>query len=385
VEQGASFVTGAGWERPQWFEANRELVDGVTHEWSRRSGWAAREWSPIEGGEHLAVRAGAGLFDITPYVKLLIHGPDALAFMERLSTNRMDREVGTLIYTGMLTKRGGIRCDVVVARLDEDAFQLVTGGGSGMHDQAWIRAQQRDDERVTIEDRTGQSFTLGIWGPRARDIVQSVTDDDLSGDAFPYMTWRAINIGETPIYAQRISYVGELGWELYGQVEMGQRLWDTLWEVGRSRGLIAAGLGAFDAMRLEKGYRLWGQDIDTEHDPLSAGLGFAVRWDKEFNGKAALEEIRDRGPAKRLVPMTFDDPSHVVVGKEPIRHDGRVVSYVTSAGYGYSVGRGIVYGYLPADLAIEGTPVEVQYFGERYAATVAAEPLFDPKGERLRA
>jgi glycine cleavage system aminomethyltransferase T len=305
--------------------------------------------------------------------------------MERLCTNRMDRAVGSLTYTSMLTPRGGIRCDVVIARLDEDAFQLVTGGGSGVHDQAWIRAQQREDERVTIEDRTGQSFALGVWGPRARDIVQSVTDEDLSSEVFPYMTWRDISVGDTPIYAQRISYVGELGWELYGQAEMGQRLWDTLWEAGREQGLIAAGLGAFDAMRLEKGYRLWGQDIHTEHDPLSAGLGFAVRWDKEFQGKEALERIRERGPAKRLVPMTFDDPSHVVVGKEPIRHEGRVVSYVTSAAYGYSIGRGIVYGYLPADLAIEGTPVQVQYFGERYPASVAAEPLFDPKGEGLRA
>jgi glycine cleavage system aminomethyltransferase T len=165
---------------------------------------------------------------------------------------------------------------------------------------------------------------------------------------------------------------------------MGQRVWDALWEAGRGHGLIAAGLGAFDSMRLEKGYRLWGQDIHTEYDPLSAGLGFAVRWDKDFQGKAVLERIREEGPAKRLVPMTFDDPRHVVVGKEPIRHDGRVVSYATSANYGYSIGRGIVYGYLPAELAAEGTPVEVQYFGERYAATVAAEPLFDPKGERLK-
>ncbi len=198
------------------------------------------------------------------------------------------------------------------------------------------------------------------------------------------MTWRKINVGETPIYAQRISYVGELGWELYGQVEMGQRLWDTVWEAGREHGLIAAGLGAFDSLRLEKGYRLWGQDINPEYDPISAGLGFAMKWDKDFQGKPALERIRDEGPAKRLVAMTFDDPRTVVLGKEPIWHDGRVVSYVTSANYGFSIGRGIVYGYLPAAIAVEATPVEVEYFGVRYAATVTADPLFDPKGERLK-
>jgi glycine cleavage system aminomethyltransferase T len=199
------------------------------------------------------------------------------------------------------------------------------------------------------------------------------------------VTARPIHVGEVPVLAQRISYVGELGWELYGPTESGARVWDLLFAAGREHGLIAAGLGAFDSLRLEKGYRLWGQDIHTEHDPLEAGLGFAVRWDKEFTGKTALEAIRDAGPASRLVAMTLDDDRHVVLGKEPILHDGRVVSYVTSANYGYSIGRGIVYGYLPVDLAVEGTSVEVEYLGDRYAATVAADPLFDPKGERLKA
>ena len=185
--------------------------------------------------------------------------------------------------------------------------------------------------------------------------------------------------------AQRISYAGELGWELYGQIAMGQRAWDVLWEAGREHGLVAAGAGAFDSLRLEKGYRLWAQDIDTERDPLAAGLGFAVKWDKDFTGKAALEAIRDAGgPAQRLSCLTLDDDRSVVMGKEPLWHDGRVVSYVTSANYGYSLGRGIDYGYLPAELAVEGIPIEVEYFGERLAATVTNEPLWDPKGERQK-
>jgi glycine cleavage system T protein len=384
VELGAHFITGAGWERPQWFEANRDDVGGVTHEWARRAGWAAREWSPIEGGEHLAVRERAGLFDLTPYVKIRVQGPDALAFLERICANRIDRPVGSVVYTAMLTPKGGIRCDLTVTRHDEDVFMVVTGGGSGMHDLAWLRAQVRDGENVRIFDSSSRSFVLGLFGPRARDILSAVTSEDVSNDAFAYMTGRELEIAEVPVFAQRISYVGELGWELYGPFDMGARVWDALWRAGAEHGLVAAGLGAFDSLRLEKGYRLWGQDIHTEYDPLSAGLGFAVRWDKDFQGKKALERIRDDGPAKRLVAMTLDDPRTVVLGKEPIWHGDAPVSYVTSANYGYSIGRGIAYGYLPAAIAVEGTPVEVEYFGMRLAATVAADPLFDPKGQRLR-
>ena len=385
VALGGRFITGAGWERPQWFEANLDLVGGVTHEWARRVGWAAKEWSPIEGGEHLAVREGAGLFDLTAYVKLRVQGPDALAFLERVCANRIDKPVGSVVYTAMLTPGGGIRCDLTVTRHDEDVFMVVTGGGSGMHDLAWLRGQVRDGEQVRIFDASSRSFVLGLFGPRARDILEIVTSDDVSSAGMPYVTGRSIEIGEVPVFAQRISYVGELGWELYGPFDMGARVWDLLWEAGREHGLVAAGLGAFDSLRLEKGYRLWGQDIGTEYDPLSAGLGFAVRWEKDFQGKQALERIRDEGPPNRLSAMTFDDPRDVVMGKEPVWHDGQVVSYVTSANYGYSIGRGIVYGYLPTDIANEGTPVEVEYFGRRLTATVAADPLFDPKGVRLRA
>jgi len=383
---GAEFFQGAGWERPQWFAANRELVGGVTHEWARRSGWAARGWSPEVGAEHLATREAVALFDITPFAKFDVTGPDALAYLERVFANRIDRPVGSVVYTAALTRRGGIRLDLTVTRKDRNRFRVVTGGGSGHHDEAFLRSQIRDEERVRITVRTGSLFALGLWGPRAREVLSAVTDVDLSNEAFPYLTARYLSIGEvTPVWAQRISYAGELGWELYGQIAMGQRAWDVLWEAGREHGLIAAGGGAFDSLRLEKGYRLWAQDIDTEHDPLAAGLGFAVRWDKDFTGKAALEAIRDAGgPAQRLSCLTLDDDRAVVMGKEPLWHDGRVVSYVTSAAYGYSIGRGIVYGYLPAELAAEGTPIEVEYFGERLAATVTNDPLWDPKGERQK-
>src|SRR6185295_17605852 len=190
VALGGRFITGAGWERPQWFEANLDLVGGVTHEWARRVGWAAKEWSPIEGGEHLAVREGAGLFDLTAYVKLRVQGPDALAFLERVCANRIDKPVGSVVYTAMLTPGGGIRCDLTVTRHDEDVFMVVTGGGSGMHDLAWLRGQVRDGEQVRIFDASSRSFVLGLFGPRARDILEIVTSDDVSSAGMPYVTGR---------------------------------------------------------------------------------------------------------------------------------------------------------------------------------------------------
>jgi dimethylglycine oxidase len=250
-----------------------------------------------------------------------------------------------------------------------------------------MRRQIGEGERVRITERTGSLFALGLWGPNAREVLSAVTDVDVGNDAFPYMTARYLNVGEVgPVWAQRISYAGELGWELYGQFAMGDRAWGLLWEAGQDRGLVAAGLGCFDTLRLEKGYRFWGQDIHTEHDPFQAGLGFAVKMDKEgFQGREALERALEQGPREKLACITLDDPSAVVLGKEPIRSGGHVVGYATSAGYGYSVGRCIVYGYLPAELAVPGTKVEVEYFDERLTATIAEDPLWDPKGERLRA
>jgi dimethylglycine oxidase len=385
VELGASFVVGAGWERPQWYEANAPLVPTDAPWASRRSAWAAQLWSPIEGAEHVAARERVALFDITAFAKFDVTGADALAFLERVFANRIDKPVGSLIYTAALTPSGGIRLDLTIARKEEQLFRIVTGGGSGQHDLAWLRAQIRDGERLTITERTGSLFALGLWGPKARDVLQQVADVDVSDEAFPYMTARYLSVGEVgPVWAQRISYAGELGWELYGQFAMGDRAWELLWEAGREFGIAAAGLGAFDTLRLEKGYRFWGQDIHTEHDPFEAGLAFAVKMDKDFQGREALERKMKRGVTEKLCCITLDDRADVVLGKEPIWSSDRVVSYVTSAGYGYSIGRCITYGYLPIDLAAEGTRLEIEYLGERLPATVSAEPMWDPKGERLR-
>ena len=384
-ELGAYWVESAGWERPQWFEANANLLEGSTDHDHTRTGWEARFWSPIIGAEHRAVRERVGLFDLTPFTKLDVSGPGALAFMERITANRMDKSVGAITYTSMLTPTGGIKCDLTVTRLAAERFMVVTGGGTAEHDKAWISGHLPDDGSVTITDESTKWCSIGVWGPMARELMRNATDDDVSGVGFPYLTARHISIGEIPALALRISYVGELGWEIYAPFEFGRKLWDALWEAGRHIGVVAAGLGAFDSLRLEKGYRLWGNEIHTDYNPFEAGIGFAVRMNKgDFIGRDALVRARKNGLTRKLSCMTLDLPDAVVMGKEPILVDDLIVGYVTSADYGYSIDTGIAYGYLPIEHAKPGAAVEIEYFGERYPATVSEEPLWDPNSERLK-
>jgi glycine cleavage system aminomethyltransferase T len=239
-----------------------------------------------------------------------------------------------------------------------------------------MRAHPPDAGSAQITDVTSARCCVGVWGPKARDLLQSVCENDLSNAAFPPYTSQPITIGYVPALALRISYVGELGWEIYAPMEYGLHLWDTLWEAGRPFGAIAAGSGAFDSLRLEKGYRLWGTDVHSEYNPYEAGLGFAVRLDKgDFLGRSALERFTAQGITRRLCCLTLDDPAIVVMGKEPILDGDRVLGHVTSANYGYTVGQSIAYGYLPADHAVEGTKVELYFFGQRYPATVRRDPL----------
>ena len=385
-ELDAVFFENAGWERPQWYEANDGLLDSLDVTGESRTGWAAREWSPTVAAEHVAARERVALFDLTPFAKFEVTGPGALAALQRLATNQMDRPVGSITYTSMLTPSGGIKCDLTVTRLGEERFLVVTGGAMGLHDLDWIRAHLPNDRSASIADVSSGLCCVGLWGPRARELLSQVSEDDVSDGGFPYMTAKRITVGDVPALALRISYVGELGWEIYAPAEQGLWLWDILWEAGRPLGLIAAGGGAFDSLRLEKGYRLWGNDIHTEYNPYEAGIGFAVRMRKgDFVGRDALRDARRRGLTRRLCCVIFDDPSDVVVGKEPILDGDRVLGYVTSANYGHSTGRSIAYGYLPVDYAEPGTKVDVLYFGERLPATVAKEPIFDPNGARMKA
>ncbi len=380
---GAVFFESAGWERPQWLESNRDLVaNGAAPD---RSGWEAQHWSPIQAGEHRATRERVALYDVSAFTKLEVNGPGAVDFLQSVSANQVDRPVGKVVYTAMLNQNGGIQCDLTLTRLDRDRFLVLTGGASGARDLRWLRDHAPKDGSVTITDVTSEFSGIGLWGPRARDVLRQVCAEDVSNSAFPYFASKPLAIGAAPARALRVSYVGELGWEIYVPTEFGLGVWDALWEAGQSLGMIAAGGGAFDSLRLEKGYRLWGADIHTEYSPYEAGLGWAVKLNKgDFVGREALMRQREAGISRRLCCLVMVDPQHVVMGKEPILAGDRVLGYVTSANFGYSVGRSIAYGYLPLEFAESGTEVTIEYFGRRYVATVTDEPLYDPRHAKLR-
>ncbi|MEV0603809.1 FAD-dependent oxidoreductase [Streptomyces sp. NPDC050315] len=377
-ELGAFFLEGGGWERPHWYEANAPLAEGL--ELPERDAWSARYWSPIAAAEAKATREKVALYDMTPLRRLEVTGPGALAFLQRMSTNQLDKKPGAVTYTLLLDETGGVRSDLTVARLAPDRFQIGANSGS---DLDWLL--RHAPEGVQIRDITSGTCCIGVWGPLARDLVQPLTRDDFSHKAFGYFKAKQTHLGHVPVTAMRLSYVGELGWELYTTADLGLRLWDTLWEAGQQYGVIAAGRSAFNSLRLEKGYRSWGHDMTTEHDPYEAGVGFAVRPAKgDFLGRAALEGRSEETARRKLTCLTLDDPAAVVLGKEPVYVDGAPAGYVTSASYGYSIGRCVAYAWLPASAAVPGTAVQVEYFGQKVAATVAEEPLFDPGMTRIR-
>jgi glycine cleavage system T protein len=381
-EHGAAFGEKSGWERVNWYEPSAAAGDELL----RPRGWAGQHWSPAIGAEHRATREAAALFDESSFAKLEIEGSGAESFLEILCDNRVAREVGQITYTQMLNYRGGIECDFTVARLAEERFSIVTGTAFGNHDRGWMRRHLPGDE-VQIHDVTSQWACFGIWGPRAREVVQPLTPQDLGNEAFPYMTLRETTVGNVPARMLRVTYVGELGWEIYCPTEYGLGLWRALWEAGRPHGLLAGGYRAIDSLRLEKGYRVWGADITPDETPYEGGVGFCVKLEKDggFIGQEALLEAEEHGPRSRLCCLTLADPRSIALGNEPVRIGGEIVGRVTSGGYGYTVERSIAYAYLPPEASEPGTAVEVEIFGRWIEGEVAQEPLFDPNGERVRA
>ena len=401
VALGAEFFEVAGWERPQWYGANAPLVAELGVE-DRPHEWDARWWSPIVNAEHLAMRRGVAMIDLSAFSHLDVRGPGALAYLQHLTVAQMDRPVGRVIYTPVLGPDGGFRSDLTVVRLGGSHFRVVTGGADGARDLAWFRRHLPDDGSVALTDLTSAVCTLGLWGPRARDVLAAVTEEDVSDAAFGFATARELTIGSTPVLALRLSYVGELGWELHVPTEAGLRLWDTLVEAGTPHGLVPAGIGVYGTTaRIEKGYRLMGHELDAEHGPVEAGLALPGLKAQDFVGKAAYTKAREGEPEATLCTLRLDDARDAAglrrypQGGEPLlTADGRRIvdrrgrpSYVTSAGAAPSLGTHLLMAYLPPWHAVAGEGLVVEYLGERYPVTVARAgrtPLFDPDDARMR-
>ena len=400
---GAVFYETAGWERPFWYESNAGLLEKYAGRlMDRGSEWESRWWSPIINAEHLAMREAAGLFDLSAFAVLDVTGPGALQALQRLAVAQMHVANGRVVYTSFLDDAGGFRADLTIMRLGPRHFRVVTGGATGMMDYKWIIDHLPDDGSASVSDLTSAWATFGLWGPRARDILSRVTADDISNEGFAFGTCREIEIAGMTVLASRISYVGELGWELYVPTEQGAKLWDTVFDAGQPDGLVPAGIGVYGTTgRLEKGYRAYGAELDATYNLVEAGMTRPRVKDQDFVGKAAYLRQREVPPAAVLCTLTVDDHAaasgdlRYMLGGEPVLSDegepltdarGRH-SYVTSAGSGPSVGKHLLMAYLPPEQAVAGTPLAVEYMSEQYPVTVAvagATPLFDPANERIR-
>ncbi|AFO88114.1 GcvT family protein [Phaeobacter inhibens] len=384
--KGACFGEKLGWERPNWFaDATRGETPQDLYSFGRQN------WFDAVGREHKAAREAAVLFDQTSFAKFTLKGPDALAAMNWICANDVDKPVGSLIYTQMLNDKGGIECDLTVGRVARDEFYIVTGTGYATHDFDWIRRNIPEGMNCQLFDITSSNAVLSLMGPKARDILAAVTRDDVSNDGFQFGTIRTIGIAGCPVQALRVTYVGELGWELHLPVEYAQTVYAALMGVGQPLGLVDAGYRAIESLRLEKGYRAWGSDIGPDHTPFEAGLGWAVKLRKKiaFKGRAAAE-ARKAGGVKKMLACFTTDPGVVLMGRETIYRNGKRVGWLTSGGYGYTVGQSIGYGYIrnpdgvDPDYVLSGD-YELEVATQRVPCKVQLGPLYDPSMSRVKA
>jgi len=400
----AVFFEAAGWERPYWYGVNQGLVaeygDKVM---PREAEWESRWWSPIINAEHLAMRDRVGMVDLSAFAIFDVTGPNAVTVLERLCVNKVDVAPGRTVYTPMLSPNGGILADLTIMRLGWDHFRVVTGGGLGMRDKKLFADALPDDGSVQLHDATNQWTTIGLWGPRARDVLAAVTEADVSHAGFPFLTTKHLDIDGVRTLASRISYVGELGWEIYVPMEQGLRVWDAIWKAGQVHGMVPVGIGTYAVTaRLEKGYRAHGNELELDFNLVEAGMARPTVKDADFVGKAAYLAQRAKDPVAILCTLTLDDPTsktgvkRYMLGREPILTlDGKPIvdakgrrSYVTSAGSGPSVGKHLLMSYLPPKHAVVGEKLLVEYLGEQYPVSVAvagSAPLFDPENARVRA
>jgi glycine cleavage system aminomethyltransferase T/glycine/D-amino acid oxidase-like deaminating enzyme len=399
----AVFIEGAGWERPNWYGSNAGLLDEYGDRVTKREAeWESRWWSPIINAEHLAMRDRAAMIDLSAFAIFDVVGPGALQTVQNVAMRQMNVPVGRVVYTPLLTPSGGFKQDLTIMRMADDVFRVVTGGAYGMSDKKWVADHLPEDGSAQIHDQTNAFTTLGLWGPRARAILQSVTSADVSHTALPFARWKQIEIGPVQTLASRISYVGDLGWELYVPFEQGARLWDIVAEAGAPHGIIPAGIGVYGTTgRLEKCYRAYGAELEGEYNVVEAGMAWGKVKDEDFIGKEAHLRHRDEEPAAIMCTLTVDDHTsssgvkRYMLGHEPIlTRSGEPItdrkgrrSYVTSAGSGPSLGKYILMGYLPPEHAEVGNQLSIEYMGERYPVTVATNdstPVFDPENARVR-
>ncbi len=382
---GACFGEKLGWERPNWFAPRgMEATDRYSFE---RQNW----FEPV-GAEHRAVRERVGLFDQSSFAKFILVGADAETALGWICANDVSGAPGSLTYTQMLNSRGGVECDLTVARLAEDRFYIVTGTGFATHDFHWIQRNIKPGLDARLIDITSAHAVLSLMGPRAREVLSAVSRDDLSNAAFPFASMREIGAAGVPVFALRVTYVGELGWELHTPVEFAHALYEGLMEAGAAHGIQNAGYRAIESLRLEKGYRAWGAELTPDHTPLEAGLGWAVKLEKNegFMGREALQRQRETPLKKRLAGFTVDDPAVVLLGRETIYRDGERVGWLSSGGYGYTLGRGIGYGYVRSSHGVsaeflEGGRYELEVATERVPCTIQLQPLYDPRMQRVKA
>src|SRR3989440_74925 len=400
---GAFFFETAGWERPHWYESNKKLLAEYGERvMPRRYEWDSRWWSPIINAEHLAMRDRVAMVDLSAFAVFDITGTCALDTMQKLCVVQMNVPVGRVVYTSLLNSAAGIKADLTVMRLGPNHFRVVTGGADGPRDKKWFVDHLPEDGAVQLTDLTSSWATIGVWGPRARDLVSSITDADVSNEGFAFGTCRSIDIGPVRAVASRISYVGELGWEIYVPFEQGAWLWDAIWEAGQPHGIVPAGIGVYGTTgRIEKCYRAYGMELEQEFNLVETGLARPQVKPQDFIGKEAYLKQRAEPPAAILSTLTVDDNTsqsgfkRFMQGREPVlSQDGKRLvdkhgrgSYVTSAGSGPSVGKTILMSFLPPEQARVGTRLRVEYFGEQYPVTVAVAgptPVFDPQNTRVK-
>jgi dimethylglycine dehydrogenase len=375
LEKGAVMGVRFGWERPLWFARDGEEA---RDEYSFRRG----NWFDAVGDECRAVRSAVGVLDQTSFAKFKVSGPGAESFLDRLCANRLPAEPGRIALTQMLTPQGGIECDLTVSLLEPGRYYVVSAAATETHDLAWIERHDPGDGSVQIDNVTADNGVLTLAGPRSRELLQRLSRTDLSREAFPFFRARHIDVGGVDVMALRVSYVGELGFELHHPLELQRGLYDRLWEAGADLGLVDFGYRALESLRLEKAYRLWGADMSADYTPLEAGLERFVAFDKgDFVGREALLA----GEARiRLSTLVVDADGADAHGYEPVYVNGELTTYVMAGGYGHTVGESIALSYLPLEHAVDGTEVEVEILGDRRPARVVEQPLYDPAGKRLR-